>query len=124
MSDKPTPEFVLFVPGRVGRFHVAADRAYDDGDTLSLTSGGQQVAVSSPRGVAVSAEALVSLDLPELLQGAQARARELPPLPPAMCIGEAVSISAHPTPFWPFLSGCALGFIAGVGMALSHAQLW
>ncbi|RCL22986.1 hypothetical protein C6A77_19300 [Pseudomonas sp. AFG_SD02_1510_Pfu_092] len=123
MSDKPTPEFVLFVPGRAGRFRVAADRAYDDGDTLTLTSGGQQVAVSSPRGVAVSAAAMVSLELPELLPGARARARDLPP-PPAMRIGEGVSISSLPVPFWPFLSGGALGFIGGFGLAISCAGLW
>lgn len=26
--------------------------------------------------------------------------------------------------FWPFLSGSALGFIGGVGLALSHAGVW
>lgn len=126
-----THKFIVSVPGRAQPLCIEADSfcrdGWNDGD-FSFRLGADVVAQFPVVDMVALAESLPAF--PDLSQF-RGPGLELPEPaclasfvePPPARIGAGFSGWGVPA-FWPFLSGCALGLIGGVGLALSHAGLW
>lgn len=130
-----THQYIVSVPGRAQPLCIKADSWKGIGDTgARFFCGDEQVASLGTTDLIAKVSALpdfpdlsqfkgpdLVLPEPACLASFAEPVRALEPLP-------AQSFTTFHNPagsaFWPFLSGSALGFIGGVGLALSHAGVW
>lgn len=126
-----THKYIVSVPGRSTPICIEADSYTGISETgVRFFVAGDTVA--NVPAVDLIARSTCLPDFPDLSQfkGVDLASAEpmhleagmtLDPLPPtSFTTFNGSSVPA----FWPFLSGCALGFIGGFGMALSHAGGW
>lgn len=135
-----TQQFIVSVPGRAQPLCIEAD-SFDGIHGLAggarFIKGGSVVACLASTDLVACATCLPAF--PELAQFKPApvcadlgyvygpggtileQGAALEPLPAKTCVGfSSLGVPA----FWPFLSGCVLGLIGGIGLALSHAGMW
>lgn len=132
-----TQQFIVSVPGRAQPLCIEADTYVTGGfdrDGVMFRKGAEVVAIVPAVDLVAKADSLpafpdlsqfkgpdLMLPEPACLASFAEPVRALEPMTAKACIG----FSNRGVPaFWPFLSGCALGFIGGFGMALSHAGVW
>lgn len=121
MTEQRKAELIIWRQDRPGVLRIQADRVVGDRDNLEFFEGAKMVAISTPGGVAANAGALVGIDATSFCPTRLGAVAEPLPLPVEACAG-FVGWSAPV--FWPLLSGLAIGFIGGFGLALSHLGLW
>lgn len=125
MSDAT---FVVILKGRPAPLLLKASTLRLEGGELRLLQGGEVVAGGPDVEFAAHMDAVPGGEVGAanlLAKPPRPKPSHLvPPPPPMKRIGEAVSNSSRPALFWPFLSGCVLGLIGGIGLALSHAGIW
>lgn len=130
-----THQYIVSVPGRAQPLCIEADSWKGVGENGAMFFKGDGLVASLPKTDLIAhASALPAfpdlsqfkepdLVLPEpaCLASFAEPVRALEPL-------TAQSFATFHNPagsaFWPLLSGSALGFIGGVGLALSHAGVW
>ena len=135
-----TQKFIVSVPGRAHPLCIEADSFDRDGWNdagFTFRRGADVVAQLPAVDLVAKADSLPAFPELEQFQSAPVCAEPgyvygpggtilepggaLDPLPAKACMG--FSSWGGPA-FWPFLSGGALGFIGGFGIALSHAGVW
>lgn len=130
-----TQKFIVSVRGRAQPLCIEADAWSGTVDRgVAFFVGNEKVASLSDADLIAQSDCLpdfpalsqfrgpdLLLPEPACLAAYAEPVRGLEPLP--VQAGSALKWLGVPA-FWPFLSGGALGFIGGFGLALSHAGVW
>lgn len=132
-----TQQFIVSVPGRAQPLCIEADTYVTGGfdrDGVMFRKGAEVVAIVPAVDLVAKADSLpafpdlsqfkgpdLMLPEPACLASFAEPVRALEPLPAQT----STSFHSWGVPaFWPFLSGCSLGLLGGIGMTLSHVGVW